>query len=435
MQVFPSLLSGLKAACATFPDPRKGRGGNIDIADFGLSAFAMFFMQSASFLGYQRALETGQGRSNCEGLFGIGRIPSDNYIRDMLDEADPALLQPCFERMETLLAEPPMRRAFGRLGDRILIAWDGTEYFCSQKLGCPNCLTRKRSNGKVESYHTLLSATVVAPGHAKVVPLMPEFIAPRDGAEKQDCERNAVKRWFDAHHARLAPLRPIYLGDDLFACHPVSKMITDAGGDFLFTAKPTSHKALYDFIDGAELFRHEEKVRRRATKETFRYRWIEAVPIRDGADALNVNWIGFEILDAKGKRKYASAWVTSLPVSKTNVADIVAGARARWKIENESFNVMKNHGYELEHNFGHGEKFLAMTLAALNLLAFAWHTVLDLIEPPWQAARQAAAIRTNFFAHLIMLTSYVVFPSWLVILKSITTSTIPPELVKSQDDY
>ena len=363
MQVFPSLLSGLKAACATFPDPRKGRGGNIDIADFGLSAFAMFFMQSASFLGYQRALETGQGRSNCEGLFGIGRIPSDNYIRDMLDEADPALLQPCFERMETLLAEPPMRRAFGRLGDRILIAWDGTEYFCSQKLGCPNCLTRKRSNGEVESYHTLLSATVVAPGHAKVVPLMPEFIAPRDGAEKQDCERNAVKRWFDAHHARLAPLRPIYLGDDLFACHPVSKMITDAGGDFLFTAKPTSHKALYDFIDGAELFRHEEKVRRRATKETFRYRWIEAVPIRDGADALNVNWIGFEILDAKGKRKYASAWVTSLPVSKANVADIVAGARARWKIENESFNVMKNHGYELEHNFGHGEKFLAMMLA------------------------------------------------------------------------
>ena len=122
----------------------------------------------------------------------------------MLDEADPALLQPCFERMETLLAEPPMREDFGRLGDRTLIAWDGTEYFCSQKLGCPNCLTRKRSNGKIESYHCLLSATVVAPGHAKVVPLMPEFIAPQDGAEKQDCERNAVKRWFEAHHARLA---------------------------------------------------------------------------------------------------------------------------------------------------------------------------------------------------------------------------------------
>ena len=433
MQLLASLLSGLKAACAAFPDSRKGRGGNIAITDFGLAAFSMFFMQSSSFLAFQRALEKGQGRSNGQTLFGIGRIPSDNYIRGALDEADPALLQPCFERMETLLAEPPMRQAFGRLGGRTLIAWDGTEYHCSQKIGCPNCLTRKRSNGKVESYHCLLSATVVAPGLSKVVPLMPEFVGAQDGAEKQDCERNAVKRWFDSHHARLAPLRPVYLGDDLFACHPVCKMVTDAGDDFIFTCKPTSHKALYDFIDGAEPFRHEEKVRRRNTKETFRYRWIEAVPIRDGKDALLVNWIGFEIVDAKGKVTYSMAWVTSLPVSKDNVAEIVACGRARWKIENESFNVLKNHGYELEHNFGHGQKFLAMTLAALNLLAFAWHTLLDLLEPPWRAAREAAAKRTSFFAHILMLSAYVVFPSWEVLLQSLTTLTIPPELVKSRD--
>jgi hypothetical protein len=99
MELLPSLLSGLRAVCAAFPDARKGRGGNIAIADFGLSAFALFFMQSASFLAFQRALEKGRGRSNCETLFGIEKIPSDNYIRDMLDGADPALLQPCFERM------------------------------------------------------------------------------------------------------------------------------------------------------------------------------------------------------------------------------------------------------------------------------------------------------------------------------------------------
>jgi hypothetical protein len=433
MQLLPSLVSGLKAVCATFPDMRKGRGGNIEIADFGLSAFAMFFMQGASFLAFQRMLEKGQGRSNAQTLFEIGKIPSDNYIRDMLDEADPVLLQPCFERMETLLAEPTLRQAFGRLGGRTLIAWDGTEYFCSQKLGCPNCLTRERANGKTENYHCLLSATVVAPGHSKVVPLMPEFVATQDGAEKQDCERNAVKRWFDKHGARLAPLRPIFLGDDLFACHPVAKMVADAGDDFIFTCKPTSHKALYDFIDGAELSRHEEKVRRRATKETFRYRWIEAVPIRDGKDALPVNWIGFEIVDTKGKLKYSMAWVTSLAVSKDNVAEIVAAGRARWKIENESFNVMKNHGYEFEHNFGHGQKFLAMMLAALNLLAFAWHTVLEVSEPPWQKAREAAAKRTSFFAHILTLTAYVVFPSWRVLLEALTNFTIPPELVKIRD--
>src|SRR5712671_1921343 len=148
MKLLPSLLAGLKAACATFPDLRKGRGGNIAMADFGLSAFAMFFMQSASFLSFQRVLEKGRGRSNCQSLFGIEKIPSDNYIRDMLDDADPVLLASCFEQMEELLAELPMRQTFGRLGGRILVAVDGTQYFCSQNIGCPNCLTRERSNGK-----------------------------------------------------------------------------------------------------------------------------------------------------------------------------------------------------------------------------------------------------------------------------------------------
>src|SRR5258708_2924262 len=145
-----------------------------------------------------------------------------------------------------------------------------------------------------------------------------------------------------------------------------------------------------------------------------------------------VNWISCEIVDANGRVKYASAWVTSLPVSKHSVAEIVACARARWKIENESFNVMKNHGYELEHNFGHGKRFLAMTMATLNLLAFAWHSALDLLEPPWQAAREAAVKRTSFFAHLATLTVYAVFPSWHVFLNSLATFTISPELLNPQ---
>jgi hypothetical protein len=432
MEVLASLLSGLKAVCAAFPDPREGRSGNIGMADFGLSAFAMFFMQSASFLSFQRRLEKGQGRSNCQTLFGIEKIPSDNYIRDMLDGADPALLAPCFQRTEQLLLEPALREAFGRLGGRTLIALDGTEYFCSQKITCPHCQTRKRSNGKIESYHSLLAATVVAPGHSKVVPLAPEFIVKQDGAEKQDCERNAVKRWLDKHGARLKPLRPVYLGDDLFACQSVVQRLADNNDDFIFTGKEASHTALYDFIDGAELARHEVQVRKGKTRQTHRYRFVEKIPLRDGKDAVLVNWIGFEISDAKGVVKYKTAFVTSLPVTKANVAEIAACGRARWKIENESFNVLKNHGYELEHNFGHGETYLAMTLAALNLLAFAWHTVLDLLEPPWRKAREAAEKRMSFFAYLATLTSLAIFPAWSDLLQALTTFTIPPHLLTTQ---
>jgi hypothetical protein len=435
MDILASLLSGLKAVCGALPDPRKGRSGNIAVADFGLSAFAMFFMQSASFLSFQRKLEKGCGRSNCQTLFGIEKIPSDNYIRDMLDGADPALLAPCFADMERLLFEPAMREAFGRLGGQTLVALDGTEYFCSQKIACPHCQTRKRSNGKTESYHSMLAATVVAPGHSKVVPLTPVpgldpgIIARQDGAEKQDCERNAVQRWLEKHAARLKPLRPVYLADDLFACQSVVKRLVESGDDFLFTAKQASHKTLYDFIAGADLARHEVKVRKGKTRETHRYRFVAQVPLRDGKDAVLVNWIGCEILNAKGEVKYRTAFITSLPVAESNVAEIAACGRARWKIENESFNVLKNHGYELEHNFGHGETYLAMMLAALNMLAFAWHTVLDLMEPPWRRAREAAEKPTSYFASLAILTSFVVFPAWSELLEALATFTIPPHLL------
>jgi hypothetical protein len=275
----------------------------------------------------------------------------------------------------------------------------------------------------------MLAATVVAPGHSKVVPLAPEFIVKQDGAEKQDCERNAVKRWHEKHGARLKPLCPVYLADDLFACQSVVETLVGNGDDFIFTCKETSHKALYDFIDGVELDRHEITVRKGKTRETHRYRFVEAVPLRDGKDAALVNWIGFEIADAKGAVKYKTALATSLPVMTANVADIVACGRARWKIENETFNVLKNHGYELEHNFGHGEKYLAMTLAALNMLAFGWHTVLDLLEPPWRRAREAAEKRMSFFAYLATLTSFVVFPAWSDLLEALATFTIPPSLL------
>jgi hypothetical protein len=425
MELLSSLLQGLKAQCALFPDKRGGRGGNIAMADFGLSAFSLFFMQSESFLSHQLALEKGHTRTNCQTLFGMERIPTDNYIRDNLDPVDPTYIEPLFHRLEEELKAGAMKTAFGRLGGRTLIALDGTEYFCSYKIKCPQCLSRNLTNGETQYYHTLLSATVVAPGTNRVVPLMPEFIARQDGAEKQDCERNAAKRWLDKHSDRVKPLQPVYLGDDLFACYPIAERIFANGDDYIFTCKEGSHKGLYDFISGASPEKHEEKVRKRSSSEIFRYRWIKNVPLRDGKDVMKVNWVGFEIFDAKGKRKYTMAWVTSLAVSKDNVAEIVACGRARWKIENESFNVMKNHGYELEHNFGHGKRFLAMNLAAFNLLAFAWHSILDLLEPPWQAAREAAAKRTRFFTNLVTLTAFLVFPDWQTFLKSLATHEIP----------
>ena len=251
----------------------------------------------------------------------------------------------------------------------------------------------------------MLAAAIVAPGHGRVLPLMPEFVANVDGAEKQDCERNAAKRWLAAHGGRVKPLRPVYLGDGLFACQPIGQAALDAGGDILFTAKPDSHKTLYDFMAGARI--EESTLTRKdgGKKLNHRHRWFCAAPLRSfdhgsgGKDALSVNWIGLTIFDAKGKATYENACVTSLPVSKETVAEIAACARARWKVENETFNVLKNNGCHLEHNFGHGKQNLAKTFAAMNLLAFAFHTICDCLEAAWTQARGQARPKTLLPAH------------------------------------
>jgi len=427
MEMLEALLDGVRSACEAFPDKRRG-DVKYSMADIGLSAFSLFFMQSESFLAYQRELEAGRKTSNCHSLFGMTAIPTDNHIRSMLDPVHPAHLQPAFDQALGILRQHGGLVPFQRLGGRVLIALDGTEYFCSQKLGCPQCLTRRRANGKVESYHAMLAATLVAPGHAMTLPLMPEFIAPQDGAEKQDCERNAAKRWLSTHGGRLKHLRPIYLGDDLFACQPIAEAITGAGGDFLLTAKPASHKALYDFMQGAEFDEHAVTQKTNGKRLTYRFRWFEGAPLRDAHDAVLVNWVGVTITDAKGYVTYSSAFVTSLPVTRDTVAEIVACARARWKIENESFNVLKSNGYHLEHNFGHGKQNLAMMFAAMNLLAFALHTICDALEQFWINARTAKRARTRFFEHIRTITAYLVFPDWETLLQTLIDSKPPPHL-------
>ena len=218
MRPLEPLLGSLRRCLDTFPDKRRGINTTYGMGDIGMAAFSVFFMQSPSFLAHQRRFELGHGRSNCASLFAIPKIPSDNHIRDMLDPAEPERLHPVFAgTVAALEGMPGGLDTFRRLGGHVLIALDGTEYFCSKTIHCRHCSTRLRGKAEKEYFHAMLGATLVAPGHDKVVPLEPEFIAPQDGAEKQDCENTAAKRWLVAHGAGYARFDPIYLGDDLFS--------------------------------------------------------------------------------------------------------------------------------------------------------------------------------------------------------------------------
>ncbi len=414
-------LDRLRACFAGLPDPRRGGNRRYAMADVGMAALSVFLMQSPSFLAHQRALAEPGRRSNAHTLFGLSRIPCDNQIRQLLDGAPTAHFDDAFHAIAGDLDARGELAPMRRLEGRTLVALDGTEFFRSRKIHCDRCSTRRRNDGGTEHYHQMLAATVVAPGHARALPLPPEFVTPQDGADKQDCERQAAKRWLARHGARTAALRPVYLGDDLYACQPVCQAVLNAGGDFLLTAKPDSHKTLYEYLDGIDLPTRRRTAGQGAKRRVHRYRWMADLPIRDGGDALRVNWLAIESARPDGKVTYRGAFVTSLDVNRDNVAELADCARARWKIENEAFNVLKQHGYHLEHNFGHGKDTLASVLVVLNLLAFALHTACDLAEALWRQARQRLGTRSRLFEHLRTVTEYQVFPNWNALMVLLAT--------------
>lgn len=426
MQVLERLIDVLGRTCAGLPDKRVGDNARYSMRDIAIAGFSVFFTQSPSFLAHQRQLAEGCGRSNCETLFDISGIPSDNHVRSMLDPVSPAAFHPVFEAVLEEIDQADRLTPFRRLGGHTLIALDGTEYFTSSKLHCPNCSKRRRGNGQMEYFHSMLSATLVAPGHREVVPLEPEFIAQQDGADKQDCEQQAAHRWLTRHGDTYRRLAPIYLGDDLFAHQPTCEAVQASGGHFLFVCKPDSHKLIDEYLRGAELNEHEVTARQGGKKRICRYTWLPDVPLRDGRDAMTVNWLQIEIRDSRGKVTYRNAFVTDLTVDRANVAEIAACGRARWKIENEGFNVLKQGGYNLEHNFGHGQQNLDSVLVVLNLLAFAVHTVCDLAERAWQKARRTVSSRRQFFSRMEALTAYHVFPSWQHLIETLAFERSPP---------
>src|SRR5260370_1151567 len=219
-------------------------------ADIGMAAFAPFFMQSPSFLAHQRHLADGHGhgRSNCQTLFGMTRIPSDNHVRDMLDPVEPECFYAHFPHALEVLEAGHGLTAFRRLGHHVLIAFDGTEYYRSAKLHCPCCSTRKRSGGTTEYFHTLVAATLVAPGHSRVVAVEPEFVGPQDGHDKQSCGRLAARRWLAAHGPTYATPDPVYLAKELYSRKSLCQSVRAAGGPFLFVCMPSSLPAINAYL-------------------------------------------------------------------------------------------------------------------------------------------------------------------------------------------
>lgn len=412
------VIQGVKRTFASFTDERKhSNNKRFEVSDAALSVFSVFFTQCPSLLEASRLIEKRDAAmSNMQAIFGVHQTPSDNQIRNLLDPVAPQQAFPLMSQIGHALYEKGLLKPFRVLDDQLLIAVDGVHFFSSSKISCPCCTKNLQKNGKTIYKHTAVTPVVVAPGKAQVVPLPPEFVCPQDGTEKQDCEINAAKRWLNQHGEGYAPWGVTILGDDLYCHQPFCEAVLAQNMNFIFTCKPQSHELLYEWVDDFkrtnELQNHTAQ--RRVGKKHFtdHYSFINQVPLRDGEGATLVNWLSLRSTDDQGQVVFESAWATNHLVTHDNVVALASAARARWKIENENNNTLKNHGYHLEHNFGHGKKHLSNLLLTMNLLAFLTHTVLGWLDQRYAAIRERLPSRKKFFNDLRALLTYLEFTSW-----------------------
>ncbi len=414
------LLGSLRGAINQFPDNRTGENIQYSMEDVGLGAFSVFFTQSPSFLSHQKAMEKTRGKSNAQTLFGMEKIPTDNHIRNLLDPVKPEYLNPVFSSAFEALNAAGHLEYYRSINNTILIALDGTQYFSSNKIHCPNCNTKRHKNGKITYFHTVVTPVIVAPGNPRVFPLEPSFVTPQDGSEKQDCENAAAKRWIRTYSPRYSVLRVTLLGDDLYCHQPMCKAVLDAGMNFIFVCLPESHETLYKRIAELDSL---NLVQTRVIKrfdgndcEIDTYRFANQVPLRAGNDALMVNWCELKTTAPDGKVLYHNAFATDHKINSYNVPEVVAAGRTRWKVENENNNTLKTKGYHLTHNFGHGKEHLSSLLCAMIILAFLFHTLLELGDKRYRLVRQSLPRRDTFFDDVRALTRYFYFENWQALM-------------------
>jgi hypothetical protein len=415
---FDDLKGILRRQIDVLPDHRThGPNTCYSVQDAALGAFGIFFTQSPSFLAYQRHLQQTKGHNNACTLFGVETIPCNNQIRNLLDPIMPHHLDGVYLKVFEGLAQHGAFANFRGFADQLLLALDGTQYFSSNTIHCPHCLRRQTAKGQTLYYHTAITPVIVCPGRPEVIALPPEFIMPQDGHEKQDCERVAGKRWITQHARQVAPYGVTLLGDDLYSNQPLCKLALENGFNFIFVCKPDSHATLYDrlaFWQATDAIKALETRRRHGRFiEVTMYRYMNDVFLRGGPGALAVHWLEITSVNATtGAQLYHNSFITNHRLSAANVAQVAQAGRGRWKVENENNNVLKTKGYHIEHNFGHGKRYLAAFLLSLNLLALLFHTVLQWYDDKYALLRQVLGRRQTFFEDLRALTRYMVFASW-----------------------
>jgi hypothetical protein len=405
---FDDLMETLSEEFEQLPDHRRANS-SYELADVLRSAFAMFSLKSPSLLAFKEL--TRQEEKNLKAIYRIQSVPSDTQMRTTLDPFSPAPLPTLFAKLFHKLSEAGVIKEYEYWKGQLLISIDGVEHFCSTKVHCKHCTTRAHRSGETSYHHAGLAAVLVHPDQEEVFTLDFEPILNADGSKKNDCERNAAKRLCQGLHERYPDLKPILVEDALYANAPHIRQITGYGWLFVLNVKPDSHESLERQFAGRRASGQVKELRITDPKGIKHYfAWTNDLCLCESAIDVSVNYLLYEQTDKKGKVTRWT-WITNIPLSARSVEAVMRAGRARWKIENETFNTLKNQGYNFEHNYGHGQQNLATNLALLMFLAF---TVDQMIQRCWRVFRQVrGGLRTKAKLWDIMRSLFMVqlFPT------------------------
>jgi hypothetical protein len=403
-----SLIADIYHCFQKIPDPRQ-LPDNVPISftDVLMSGLAVFGLKFPSLLKYDQNRNTID--RNLLSLYHITMPPSDTYMRERLDEVDPRLIRPAFKKIFAKIQRGKYLEKFEFLNGYYLLSLDGTGEFSSSAICCPQCCKKEHKDGSMTYYHQMLGACIVHPDQPNVIPLCPEPIQNGDGAAKNDCERNASKRFIE-HLKREHPhLKVIILGDGIASNAPYIRLLEESKMKFLLGAKPGDHQSLFAALDTSEETQYHEVLDDRGFLHQFRF--LNEVALNKSNPDVRVNVLEYMQTDPKGKETVFS-WVTNIHIIQTNAFALMKGGRARWKIENETFNTLKNLGYNFEHNYGHGKKFLSTILCLLMLLAFFVDQIQGMTCSLFQAVKKRAGSFQFLWEKLRVLFEFVEWPSW-----------------------
>jgi hypothetical protein len=391
------LLRDLGTYFSTIKDSRKSNS-SYSLRDVLMTGYAIFSLKYPSLLNLESRTEITE--ENLKKVYGLSNIISDSGLRKVLDNVSWRHLRRYFLGHFKQLKELGIVQNFRYLQAYNLVSIDGVKYFDSKKIHCPCCLEKTLSNQEVIYSHAMLCAAMVHPKAKDVFILGAEPIAKQDGQQKNDCEQNALKRmmsWFSSH---FKGEKLIFLQDALFGTAPAISTILENQWDFIISAKPGSHANLYkSFEQKLKIGQGLKKHLVEQEGKIYEFHWMNNQPLNGSHPHIRVNFLHCKETDKNGKVQIFS-WITSLNITTQNVMALMAAGRSRWKIENETFNTLKNQGYQFEHNYGHGYKHLSNVFAMLMLIAFTIDQLVQHCSQSFQVLWKAAKTKIKLWENI-----------------------------------